>query len=126
MAASARFSSTSKARTRLLPATPTGNSRPSPRASIHGHQDILKGPKRTRTCDLRFPGMYQAGKEVAMKLTAAQIERTASQFEAQPIPDESRLVPELTKLFGDHTFFLGSTGLHIIDATEPTKAGAPA
>ena len=59
-------------------------------------------------------------------MTATQIERTASQFEAQPIPDESQLVPELTRLFGEHTFFLGSAGLHIIDAAEPTKAGVPA
>ena len=61
-----------------------------------------------------------------MKLTAAQVKQTASQLEAQPVPEESRLAPELIRLFGDHTFFLGSAGLHIVDPTEPTQAGASA
>jgi hypothetical protein len=61
-----------------------------------------------------------------MKLTSAQIEQTARQFEAQPVPEGSQLVPELSRLFGDHTFFLGAAGLHIVDPTEPTRAGAPA
>jgi hypothetical protein len=60
-----------------------------------------------------------------MKLTPAQIEQTASQFEAQAIPDESQLVPELSRLFGEHTFFLGSSGLHIVDPAESAAAEAP-
>jgi hypothetical protein len=60
-----------------------------------------------------------------MKLTAAQIKQTAGQFEAQAVPEESQLLPELNRLFGDHTLFLGSAGLHIIDPTVSTEAGAP-
>ena len=56
-----------------------------------------------------------------MKLSAAQVEQTLSQFEARVIPDDHPLVPELNELFGDHTFFLNSDGLNVV---EPTHAGA--
>ena len=52
-----------------------------------------------------------------MKLTSAQIERTLSQFEAQALPEGHPLVPRLSELFGDHTFFLDSNGLNIIEPT---------
>jgi hypothetical protein len=41
-----------------------------------------------------------------MKLTSAQVERTLGQFEAQAIPDDHPVVPQLNDLFGEHTFFL--------------------
>jgi hypothetical protein len=50
-----------------------------------------------------------------MKLTSAQIERTLSQFEAQALPESHPLVPRLSELFGDHTFFLDDTGLNIVE-----------
>jgi hypothetical protein len=52
-----------------------------------------------------------------MKLTWAQIERTLSQFEAQAIPESHPLLPRLNELFGDHTFFLDSNGLNIVEPT---------
>ena len=56
-----------------------------------------------------------------MKLTSAQIERTLSQFEAEAIPDSHPALPRLNELFGDHTFFLDSKGLNIVEPTaEPT------
>jgi hypothetical protein len=58
-----------------------------------------------------------------MKLTSAQVERTLSQFEAQAIPDDHPLVPQLNELFGDHTFFVDSNGLNIVEPDEPTQAG---
>jgi hypothetical protein len=57
-----------------------------------------------------------------MKLTSAQVERTLSQFEAQAIPDSHPVVPQLNELYGDHTFFLDSNGLNIV---EPAAAEAP-
>ena len=57
-----------------------------------------------------------------MKLTSAQIELTANQLAAEPVPDDSELAPELRNLFGDHTIFLSSTGLHIVDPAEPEQA----
>jgi hypothetical protein len=58
-----------------------------------------------------------------MKLNSAQVEQTLSQFAAQVIPDDHPMVPELNDLFGDHTFFLNSDGLNVVEANE---AGGPA
>jgi hypothetical protein len=58
-----------------------------------------------------------------MKLTSAQVEKTLSQFEAQAIPDDHPVVPELSELFGEHTFFLANNGLNIVEPTEPAQAG---
>ena len=55
-----------------------------------------------------------------MKLNSAQVERALSQFDAQALPDSHPVVPQLNRLFGDHTFFLDSNGLNIV---EPIKAG---
>jgi hypothetical protein len=54
-----------------------------------------------------------------MKLSARQIERTKDQIGAQPVADSHPLVPQLTDLFGSHTFFLDREGLGIVEATEP-------
>ena len=59
-----------------------------------------------------------------MKLTSAQVERTLGQFEAQAIPDDHPVVPQLNDLFGEHTFFLDSNGLNIVEPAEPARAGA--
>src|SRR5260370_7240968 len=58
-----------------------------------------------------------------MKLNSAQVEQTLSQFEAQLIPDDHPMVPKLNELFGDHTFFLNSDGLNVV---EPNETGARA
>ena len=50
-----------------------------------------------------------------MKLTSVLVERILSQFEAEVIPDSHPSVPELNRLFGDHTFFLDSNGLNIVE-----------
>lgn len=55
-----------------------------------------------------------------MKLTPAQVQRTLDQFEAQVIPESNPVVSELTSLFGDHTFFLDSNGLNIVERVSPT------
>lgn len=55
-----------------------------------------------------------------MKMSSALVERALTQFEAQPVPDDHPAVPQLKQLFGDHTFFLSSNGLNIV---EPTGAG---
>jgi hypothetical protein len=58
-----------------------------------------------------------------MKLNSAQVEQTLRQFEAQPIPDDHPLVPQLNELFGDHTFFLNSDGLNVIEPNEGNSTG---
>jgi hypothetical protein len=59
-----------------------------------------------------------------MKLSSAQVARTLSQFEAHAIPDDDPLVPKLNELFGDHTFFLDSNGLNVVEPREVGEAGA--
>jgi hypothetical protein len=58
-----------------------------------------------------------------MKLTSEQIERTPSQFEAQAIPESHPVLPRLNELFGDHTFFVDSNGLNIVEPTDEPAAG---
>jgi hypothetical protein len=53
--------------------------------------------------------------EWAMKLTSAEVERTLTQFEGEAIPDDHPVVPQLNRLFGEHTFFLDRTGLNIVE-----------
>jgi len=59
-----------------------------------------------------------------MRLSTASLERTMTQFDAQPIPDEHPLVQKLRDLFGEHTFFIGEEGLHIVEPTGREQAEA--
>jgi hypothetical protein len=56
-----------------------------------------------------------------MKLNSAQVERALSQFDAQALPDNHPVVPQLNSLFGDHTFFLDSSGLNVLEPTEEVE-----
>ena len=71
-------------------------------------------------------GATQNRSERMMRLTAAEVERTLSQFEAQPIPDDHPVVPQLNSMFGDHTFFLDRNGLNIVEPTELPQSGMQA
>jgi hypothetical protein len=59
-----------------------------------------------------------------MKLNSAQLERTLGQFEARPIPDDHPVIPQLNDLFGEHTFFLDSHGLNIVEPVAAAGAAA--
>ena len=59
-----------------------------------------------------------------MKLTSALVDRTLNQFEAQVIPENHPVVPQLNSLFGEHTFFLNGDGLSIVEVSGATDAGA--
>jgi hypothetical protein len=58
-----------------------------------------------------------------MKLTSSQVERTLGQFEAEAIPENHPVVPQLNNLFGEHTFFLDNNGLNIVEPAESDRAG---
>jgi hypothetical protein len=58
-----------------------------------------------------------------MKLTSAQVERALTQFEGEVIPDNHPVVPQLNSLFGEHTFFLDSHGLNIVEPAEASGTG---
>ena len=59
-----------------------------------------------------------------MKLSSALVKQTLSQFDAQAIPDNHPALSQLNRLFGDHTFFLDSHGLNIVEPAEPAESGA--
>src|SRR5262245_24269714 len=48
----------------------------------------------------------QDEKEHAMKLSSAQIAQTLDKFEADVVPENNPVMPQLTRLFGEHTYFL--------------------
>jgi hypothetical protein len=53
-----------------------------------------------------------------MKLSAERVDRTLSQFEAMPLPEDHPAIEQLNQLFGEHTFFLTVSGLHVVEPTE--------
>ena len=60
-----------------------------------------------------------------MKMNSAQIQQTlhtlnAAELNAEAIPAEHPMISQLERLFGDHTYFLDSRGLNIV---EPVEAG---
>jgi hypothetical protein len=52
-----------------------------------------------------------------MKMNSVLVERTQSQLEAEAVPENHPMVPQLNRLFGEHTFFLDDTGLLIVEPT---------
>jgi hypothetical protein len=58
-----------------------------------------------------------------MKLANDVLERVADQFDAEPLADTHPAVPQLSEIFGDHTFFVDGDGLHIIEPVEPAIEG---
>ena len=50
-----------------------------------------------------------------MKMTSALLQQTLSQLDAQAIPDNHPVLPQLQQIFGDHTFFLDMNGLSIVE-----------
>lgn len=59
-----------------------------------------------------------------MKLSTSRVHQALEQIEQQAtfegtiaIPDDNPAVPKLNEAFGNHTFFLDSEGLHIVEPT---------
>jgi hypothetical protein len=60
-----------------------------------------------------------------MKLKSAQVEQVLDKLPSEVIPESHPTVPQLEQVFGAHTFFLGSEGLHVVERSaaaeeEPT------
>ena len=56
-----------------------------------------------------------------MKLSPTRVREALSQFDAEAIPDNHPALPQLNRLFGDHTFFLDSNGLNIVEPVETVE-----
>ncbi len=50
-----------------------------------------------------------------MKLNAVQLRKIEEQFGVEAIPEEEPVTSDLKEVFGDHTFFLDSDGLNIVE-----------
>ncbi len=50
-----------------------------------------------------------------MKLNTAQVARTVSQLQVEALPEDHPLMPQLNRIFGDHTYFLDGNGLNIVE-----------
>ncbi len=53
-----------------------------------------------------------------MKLSDRGVDRTLDQFDAEPLPENHPAMPQLTEVFGEHTFFLDDSGLVILEPTD--------
>jgi hypothetical protein len=58
-----------------------------------------------------------------MKMNTAQIEQTLQQFQAKAIPAGHAMMPQLERLFGDHTYFLDGKGLSIVEPVDAEQDG---
>jgi len=56
-----------------------------------------------------------------MKMNSAQIEQTMHQLNAEAIPENHPVMSQLERLFGEHTYFLDSNGLNIVEPIETTQ-----
>jgi hypothetical protein len=50
-----------------------------------------------------------------MKLSPEAVKETLNRFESQALPDDHPAVPQLRRAFGEHTFFIADTGLHVVE-----------
>lgn len=60
-----------------------------------------------------------------MKLSPKAVEQTLNRFEAQVLPDNHPAVPQLNRLFGENTYFVDDSGLHIVEPTRASDSGKP-
>lgn len=58
-----------------------------------------------------------------MKLKEAQVDQVLDQLPAEVVPDDHPTVPQLESVFGPHTFFVGSEGLHVVERGAADGAG---
>jgi hypothetical protein len=61
-----------------------------------------------------------------MKLSTAWVDQTQSQFDVEALPENHPAAGKLNETFGEHTFFVGAEGLHIVEEIESLKAGSGA
>jgi hypothetical protein len=55
-----------------------------------------------------------------MRLNPTLVDRTLAQIQAVVLPDDHPAIPQLNRLYGDHTFFVDTNGLNIIEPTDNT------
>ncbi|UGY15308.1 hypothetical protein [Bradyrhizobium septentrionale] len=53
-----------------------------------------------------------------MKLNATQVKQTMTQLNAQVLPDDHPAVAQLNSVFGEHTFFVDTSGLKVLEPAQ--------
>ena len=61
-----------------------------------------------------------------MKMTSELVQQTVSQIDAQAIPENHPVVEQLSRVFGDHTFFIDDDGVHIVEPSGTEQPGGQA
>lgn len=62
-----------------------------------------------------------------MKLNSHQIAAVKQDLSADPLDEENPAIGSLREAFGDHTFYVGSDGLFVVEPVEDTEhPGEPA
>jgi hypothetical protein len=61
-----------------------------------------------------------------MRLSPERVEQTLNQIEAHVIPDTHPSMPQIKRLWGDHTYFLDVNGLNIVEPIERNAGGEQA
>lgn len=59
-----------------------------------------------------------------MRLSSAQMTRVQEQFGTEALADDHPAIERLKDAFGDHTFFLDSNGLNIVEDHSDEKVGS--
>jgi len=59
-----------------------------------------------------------------VKLSTAMVERTLDRFEAHALPESHPAIGTLSKVFGEHTFFVDDKGLSIVQPAIRYNSGA--
>jgi hypothetical protein len=82
----------------------------------------------TSACKVRAQRLNakQPNRSKAMKLNSTQVKQTLTQFEAEVLPENHPVVPQLHTIFGDHTFFLDDSGLNVLEPAEAPEMKAQA
>lgn len=61
-----------------------------------------------------------------MKLEGMQLKTVEEQLGVDAIPEEHPVTPELKRAFGDHTFFLDTEGLNIVEPDPEAESASGA
>jgi hypothetical protein len=59
-----------------------------------------------------------------MKLSTPWVDQTQDQFNVLAVRENHPAVETLNQMFGDHTYFLGEDGLHIVEETNAVQRGS--
>ena len=56
-----------------------------------------------------------------MKLSTPWVDQTQDQFNVVAVGDNHPVMQTLHNMFGEHTFFVGEDGLHIVEEAKPAQ-----